>query len=110
MLVLKFLSKRKDENDEGPSQYKKIKLSKLTLMLEDLESGKETEDVSLSDKHKKREEDFEVECTKQSNVLLQDQLGNSYKRFYHNLCIYNFQYHLIFYIGKTQYQPTYLIL
>ena len=69
MLVVKFLRKGKDENDEGPSQYKKIKLSKLTLMLEDLESGKETEEVSLSEKHKKREEDFEVECTKQRHEL-----------------------------------------
>ena len=68
-LVLTFLRKRKVENDEEPNRYKKIKLSKLTLMLEELESGKETEDVSLSDKHKKREEDFEVECTKQRHEL-----------------------------------------
>ena len=69
MLVLKFLGKRKVENNKEPNQYKKIKLSKLTLMLEELESGKETEEVSLSDKHKKREEDFEVECTKQREEL-----------------------------------------
>ena len=69
MLVLTFLRKRKVENDEEPNQYKKIKLSKLTLMLEDLESSKETEEVSLFNRHKKREEDLEAECAKEREEL-----------------------------------------
>ena len=66
--VLKFLRKVKSEKD-SPIQCKKIKLSKLTQTLENLETKMEAEKIGLGDKHKKNVDELEKEFKQKMSAM-----------------------------------------
>ena len=66
--LLKFLRKIMSEND-SPSQYKKMKLSKLTHVLENLDDDMKVEDIALGDEYKKKVEDMEEDYAIQREDL-----------------------------------------
>ena len=63
MVLLKFLRKVRADED-GPNQYKKMKLSKLTEAFENMEEEMEAEEIALDDEHKEEEEYLETECAR----------------------------------------------
>ena len=76
--VLTFLCERRKrkamEENEAPSKYKKMKLSKLTQLLEvNMETDMEAEEKALKDKHNKTEKDLE-EVYKKKRVDLENEL------------------------------------
>ena len=85
MGVLKLLRKVKSEKD-SPIQCKKIKLTKLTQTLENLETKMGAEKIALGDEHKKMVDDLEKECKeklsamRESNARASKSLENQHKK------------------------------
>ena len=71
MDLLKFVRKVKADRD-SPVQLKKIKLSKLSLVLENLENKMEAEVIVLDEKHKKKVEDLDAKYAKEKENLLNE--------------------------------------
>ena len=63
MGMRKFLRKFKSEKD-SPIQCKKIRLTKLTQTIENLETKIEAEKIALGDKHRKKVGDLQKEFKK----------------------------------------------
>merc|ERR1719318_613896 len=66
--ILKFIRKVKADN-ESPVQMKKMKLSKLSQVLENLESKGKAEEIVLNEKHKKKEEDLAAKFARRRESL-----------------------------------------
>ena len=84
MGVLKLLRKFKSEKD-SPIRSKKIKLTKLTQTLENLETKMGAEKIALGDEHKKMVDDLEKEfkeklsAMRESNERASKSLENQHK-------------------------------
>jgi hypothetical protein len=66
--ILTFLRKVKTDKD-SPVPFKKMKLSKLSQVLENLDNKIEADEIALDEKHKKKKEDLETKFARRRESL-----------------------------------------